>query len=551
MNDNDSISKMSEPKDKALENKPLDHRLNPNEIQDITEQGRTEQALKESTALFRSLVENMLDSAVIIDWDGKILFANQSGINLVGLNSLHDALGANMAKFVHPDYLTKVVEDLNRVKNDQGGFLAEYKLVTIHGETKWIEALGNKIIFKGNTADLIILRDISERKIAEDALRKSEAQLKQAIKMEAIGTLAGGIAHDFNNLLMTIQGNTSLMRYDLNSDHPHYQTLEKIESAVKSGVKLTRQLLGYARKGQYEIKPLNLNRLTKEAADTIGRTRKDIAIRYDLSNDLSTIMADQSQMEQVMLNLFVNAADAMPDGGDLILQTSNVTDEKVKEKHHDPKAGSYVLLTVTDTGLGMDQNTRDRIFDPFFTTKEMGRGTGLGLASVYGIIKSHSGYIDVESKKNSGSTFSVFLPASDIETRKPSAAMAQVEKQSGTILIADDEELVLDVGIKLIEIVGYNALEAKNGREAVAVYQKYCDTIDLVILDMIMPDMSGGEAYDEIKKINPTVKALLSSGYSLDGRAKEILDRGCDGFIQKPYTLEELSAKINEILTGD
>lgn len=551
MNDNNSISKILEPIDKELENKTLAHRPNTREIQDITQHKSTEQALEENAALFRSLVENMLDSAVIIDWGGRVLFANQSAINLVGLNSFQDALGANMAKFVHPDYVSKVIKDLNQVKNDQGGFLAEYKLVTVNGEAKWIEALGNKIIFKSNTADLIILRDISKRKFAEEALRRSESQLKQAIKMEAIGTLAGGIAHDFNNLLMTIQGNASLMRYDLDCDHPHYQSLEKIESAVKSGVKLTRQLLGYARKGQYEIKSLNLNRLTNEVADTIGRTRKDIAIRYNLSDDLFAIMADQSQMEQVLLNLFVNAADAMPDGGDLILHTSNVTDEKVKERHYHPKAGSYVLLKVTDTGLGMDKNTRDRIFDPFFTTKEMGRGTGLGLASVYGIIESHGGYIDVESKKNRGSTFNVFLPASDQETRGPSADTAQVEKQSGTILIADDEELVLDVGVKLIEKIGCNALEAKNGREAVAVYRKYHDTIDLVILDMIMPEMSGGEAYDEIKKTNPAIKVLLSSGYSIDGRAKEILDRGCDGFIQKPFTLKDLSRKINELLISE
>jgi CheY-like chemotaxis protein len=307
-------------------------------------------------------------------------------------------------------------------------------------------------------------------------------------------------------------------------------------------------MLGYARKGKFNVKSVDLNQIVDESADTFGRTRKEITIYREFDNNLFPVEADQGQIEQVLLNLYVNAADAMPGGGKLILKTKNETHLNIKSNHYDPRPGKYVQLTITDSGTGIDNQTLERIFDPFFTTKGMGRGTGLGLASVYGIIKSHDGYIDVTSEKGHGTTFTIFLPASEKDVEGTADTAAKLIKGSGTLLVVDDEELVLKVGVNMLEKLGYTVLGAKNGTEAVDIFKANKDKIQMVILDIIMPDMGGGEVYDKIKAINPEVKVLLSSGYSVDGQAIELLERGCDGFMQKPFTMEELSGKITQIM---
>ena len=393
-----------------------------------------------------------------------------------------------------------------------------------------------------------LIEDITALKQAEEEKKKIETQFREAQKMEAVGTLAGGIAHDFNNLLTTIQGTASLMLFDIDSTHPHYERLQTITKQVWRGASLTAQLLGYASKGRYEVKPISLNQIVEETSDTFGRTHKEITIHLELTEDLSSIEADQSQIEQVLLNLYINASGAMLRGGTLTLKTVNITRNNIKNIAHNIRSGSYALLTVTDTGTGMDKEVRDRIFEPFFTTKQMGRGTGLGLASVYGIIKGHRGYIHVDSEKGRGTTFSIYLPASDKEIVTVIKPAGCVIEGSGTILLVDDEDSVLDTSVMMLEKTGYTVLEAKGGREAVEIYEANNDKIDLVILDMIMPDMGGGEAYDKMKEINPDVKVLLSSGYSIEGEASEILDRGCDSFIQKPFNLKKLSEKIRELL---
>jgi CheY-like chemotaxis protein len=360
-------------------------------------------------------------------------------------------------------------------------------------------------------------------------------------------TVAGCIAHDFNNLLTGIRGYVSLMSLDMDTTHPHYEWLKNIETQIKSGGRLTRQLIEYARKGKYEVKPINLNELVEETADTFGRSRKEIAIHRELAENLMAIDANQGQIEQVLLNLYVNAADAMLDGGDIILKTMNITHRDMRGKLYNPNSGNYVSVTVSDTGEGMDQETVQRIFVPFFTTKKMGRRTGLGLASVYGIIKGHGGYIDVESEKRNGTTFSIYLPATDKEVGKAPEDTQEPVCRSGTILLVDDEAVVLDIGSKWLERLGYTVLEAKGGREAVETYEANRDNIDLVILDIIMPDMGGGKVYDRMKESNADVKVLLSSGCDID-EAEEILERGCNGFIQKPFRMNELAEKIVEIL---
>ena len=379
-------------------------------------------------------------------------------------------------------------------------------------------------------------------------LSKAQSQIIQTEKLRAIGEMASGIAHNFNNLLMGIQGNVSLVLMDMDSTHQHYDRLKTIEKQVQGGAKLTSHLLGYARKGKYDVKPIDLNQLLKETSDAFSMTKKNVTIHRELAKDLFAVEADPGQMEQMLLTLYVNSADAMLAGGELTLKTANVTDKDMKHKLYRPKPGNYVLLTVTDTGIGMDKETMDRIFDPFFTTKEMGRGTGLGLASAYGIIKGHGGYIDVESRKEQGATFSIYLPSSERKVQEAVKTAEPFIKGTGMVLLVDDEEVILEVGKELLEAMGYRVLIAKDGKEAIEVYEKDRDEIDIVLLDMVMPNMSGGEAYDRMKEINPDVKALLSSGYSIDGEATEILKRGCNGFIQKPFEINELSGRIREIL---
>ncbi|RLC23823.1 MAG: hypothetical protein DRH21_06460 [Deltaproteobacteria bacterium] len=394
-----------------------------------------------------------------------------------------------------------------------------------------------------------IIRDITERRIFEQQKAKLEKRLQWARKMEVLGQLAGGIAHNFNNLLMAIQGNTSLMLLKTVPSHSHYEKLKSIEGQVRNASKLTAQLLGYARKGRYEVKCLDLNQVVEETSEILGGTKMGITIHKELAEGLFAIEGDEAQLKQLLLDLYLNAAEAMLDSGDLILKTRNVTHEDIKGKEYDPKPGNYVLLTVTDTGVGMDKSTMELIFDPFFTTKHMGMGTGLGLASVYGIITGHGGYIDVESKKGHGSTFSIYLPASVGKVRKVLRTADEITRATGTVLLVDDEDTVLEVEKELLKTLGYEVLTARNGKEAVEIYKNKWDNIDLVIMDMVMPNMGGGEGYDRIKEINPRVKVLLSSGYSIDEESKEILARDRDGFMQKPCTIKELSKKISEIMT--
>ncbi|MBW2199256.1 MAG: PAS domain-containing protein [Deltaproteobacteria bacterium] len=455
------------------------------------------------------------------------------------------------ATYVYPDDRQPVMEAFQaHLERQTPEFIYEHRMLHKDGSIRWIlargtalrDAQGNPIRVVGTDAD------ITMRKHAEQEREKLKAKLQESQKMEAVGALAAGIAHDFNNLLMSIQGAISLMLYDMDYTDPYYEMLSGVQKQVRSGTKLTQQLLGYARKGRFVVKPIDLNRLVKDTSDTLGRTKKEITIHQDLAEDLSAIEADENQIEQVVLNIYVNAWQAMPDGGDLFVKTTNITHENIKDKIYDPKSGNYVLLEVADTGTGMDEKTKERIFDPFFTTKEMGRGTGLGLASVYGIVKGHSGYIDVESEEGNGTAFSIYLPASAKKVAKTTEVVKHILPGKGTILFVDDEEMVLNVGSKILKKLGFDVLEAISGKEAVEVYTENKDRIDMVLLDMIMPKMSGDAVYDKMKEIDPNVKVLLSSGYSLEGLATYILNRGCDGFIQKPFTLNELSEKIAEIL---
>jgi nitrogen-specific signal transduction histidine kinase/ActR/RegA family two-component response regulator len=391
-------------------------------------------------------------------------------------------------------------------------------------------------------------QDITARKQAEEGRKKLEAQLQQVQKMESVGTLAGGIAHDFNNLLMGIQGYASLMLMELDAGHPHCERLRAIEKQVQSGADLTRQLLGFARGGRYEVKPTDLNELIAGTAAMFGRTKKEIRMHEKYCEGLRAVDADRGQMEQVLLNLFVNAWQAMPGGGDLFLETDNLNLDAAYTAPYEIKPGPYVKVSVTDTGVGMDEKTRQRIFDPFFTTREMGRGTGLGLASAYGIIKGHGGFINVYSEKGHGTTFNIYLPASDRATVRETPVAAAIHRGHETIFLVDDERMILDVTQEMLAGLGYRVLVAPGGAEALEIYRAQHETIDLVILDMIMPGMGGGEVLDGMKAVDPGVRIILSSGYSLNGMARNIMERGAMLFLQKPFHRDDLSRKVREAL---
>ena len=512
-----------------------------------------DEALLESELKYRTIVEGIEEGYFEIDFDRNLTFFNDPLCKMLGY--VHNEMtGKNTREFASAATIEKMDQIYEQVlKTGEPIRVTDYDAVGKDGASIALELTaslmrnqdGDPIGFRG------VLRDVSERKDAEAEKRKLETQIQQAQKMESIGTLAGGIAHDFNNILMGIQGNASLMLLKTKSDHAGYEKLKNIETYVGNGTELTKQLLGFARRGKYYAIATDLNDVIDKSASMFGRTKKEIRIHLDLQTDIWTVEVDRGQIEQALLNLYVNAWQAMPQGGDLHLKTENVVLDAdfISNKPYKVEAGDHIKITITDTGSGIDKETRERIFEPFFTTKEMGRGTGLGLASVYGIIKSHGGYINVYSEAEMGTTFSIYLPASGKEVRQEKREpIVTVSKGSGTILLIDDEEMIIKVGEELLQELGYKVLAARSGQGAINLYKKNADKIDLVIMDMIMPGMGGGETFDHLKEIDPDIKVLLSSGYSINGQASEILKRGCDGFIQKPFNINQLSEKIQGII---
>jgi two-component system cell cycle sensor histidine kinase/response regulator CckA len=511
-------------------------------VRDITDRKQAEEALRVSEKKYRHLFEMESDAIFLIrNSDGQILEVNTAGVKLYGFNREELLKMKNTDLSAEPDKTRKAI--LKQKKEVPTRYHKKKD-----GTVFPVEITGSYFAWRGKEVHIASIRDITDRKLAEKEKKKLETQLQQAKKIEAIGTLAGGIAHDFNNLLMGIKGRTSLMMSDTDSSHPHDEHLKGIEDYVKNAAELTTQLLAFARGGKYEVRPTDLNILVKSQNRMFGRTRKEIAIRGKYEEHLWSAEVDQGQIEQVLLNLYVNAWQSMPGGGNLYIQTENVKLDENHIKSFEVVPGRYVKISVADTGVGMDEATQQRIFDPFFTTKEMGRGTGLGLASAYGIIKNHGGFIDVYSEKGKGSTFNLYLPASGKKVIEEENLPKDVLKGAETVLLVDDEEMIIDVGKPMLEKLEYNTLIARSGKDAIEIYKGKKDQIAIVILDMIMPEMGGGDTYDKLRKINPEIKVLLSSGYSVDGQATEILERGCDGFIQKPFGMKDLSQKIREIL---
>ena len=493
-------------------------------------------------ARLATAVENAAEAIIITDLAGHIQYVNPAFESITGYSraeiidrhiSILDSGKQNLSFF------RDMWQTLRQGDVWKGRFINQKKDENLYETEATISPVKNQA---GEITNFVsVQRDVTH----EVQLQR---QLRQAQKMEAIGTLAGGIAHDFNNLLMGIQGNISLSISDLDSASPLLENLKKVEQYVLDGVELTKQLLGFARGGKYEVRLTDVNHLLKEQSLLFSRANKQIRFEMNYAPNLWSVEADKDQLEQVILNLYMNAVQAMPQEGTLTVQTANATIDKEQFKPYRVKAGGYIKITITDTGVGMDEETQRRIFDPFFTTREKGRGTGLGLASVYGIVKNHEGFIDVTSRQGRGTRFEVYFPAKKKMAAPQNKLADKLSRGIETVLLVDDEKMIIDVGTKMLAKLGYEVLTARNGAEAIETYGTCQDKIDFVLLDMVMPKIGGGEAFDRLREINPAVKVILCSGYSVDGQATDILNRGCNAFIQKPFNLKTLSQHIRTVL---
>jgi two-component system cell cycle sensor histidine kinase/response regulator CckA len=507
---------------------------------------QTARELAASERRYRTMFEESQDVIYMADINGNLIDINQAGVELFGYASRTELLQVNISR------------DLYENSRDGEKFLAA---ILISGYVKDFEVnlktkTGKPVValitarVEYNESDRVvgyrgIMRDITERKLLEQ-------RYMQAQKMESIGLLAGGIAHDFNNILGGILGYASWMKTSIKEGDIFFKPVDTIEKSAQRAAELTGQLLAFARGGKYDIKAANLNSVITESLKIISGTfDKSIIIETDLDRSLPTVEIDIGQIQQVLINLCVNARDAMPGGGRMTIQsTLAVLSDSDVHNQLDARPGWFAVLTVSDTGIGMDDHVKQRIFEPFFTTKEKGKGTGLGLSMVYGVVKNHGGFVNVYSEVGDGSTFKIYLPLSgkpEVLERDSDEEMAGGHE---SILIIDDEEVIREVAGEILSSYGYHVQLAADGEEGVKIYKKQEPRSDLVILDMIMPRQGGRETLLKLKKINPAIKVLFSTGYSQNEKVNEIISLGVNGFIQKPYQVNNLLSKVREILDG-
>ncbi|MFC1563506.1 PAS domain S-box protein [candidate division KSB1 bacterium] len=535
---------------------------------DITNRKKTEKELIESKKQLDSILRSVHDIIYRLDAEGNITFISES-IRRYGFEPA-ELIGRILIDMVHPDDVEKAKNRINeRRTGDRRTRSLEIRLhfendITVpmeivcdvlHNEPAMnIEAEGIYSSDNPSPETFIgtqgIARDISDRIKAGEEKKILEEQLFQAQKMESIGRLAGGIAHDFNNILTSIMGYAELMRsFRSKSNSPVNTAAEVIINGAERAAALTRQLLNFARKGNFNPVPIDINNVIRETVKVSEKIfDKNIETVFSLMDKVGTIEADKHQLEQVLTNLLINARDAMPSGGRLEINTDiGEMDNIYIRRCPELIPGSYVIVSIRDFGIGMTKEVADHIFEPFFTTKGEGKGTGLGLATVYGIVKNHKGHIDVESAPGKGTVFNLFFPVSEKAAVEPVKEENPV-KGNATILVIDDEKEIRKLFRKTLGSLGYKVLTAENGRIGVEIYQKKGKNIDLVILDMVMPELGGKETFSILKKINPEVKVIISSGYSKNEKTLTLLKDGIFDFIQKPFKINELSIMVSKIL---
>jgi two-component system, cell cycle sensor histidine kinase and response regulator CckA len=525
-------------------------------VKDVTQFKGTQEELRRSEKRYRDLFNSVSDLIYTQDLEGHFLSANRAMTEIFGYE-LEEFIGHKTTDFMKPElrplFYTEYIERIKKQGHNEGVtsyFGRDGRKIYLEYRSRLIKPGIGEPYITG------IARDVTERILAEKEIKKLNKQMLQAQKMEAVGTLAGGIAHDFNNLLQGILGFTQMLLMEKNGNDPDTAKLKQIEKAAHRASELTQQLLAFSRKVESNLRPVDLNQELEQVRNLLERTiPKMIAIELHLEDHLNVIRADPAQLEQVIMNLGVNARDAMPDSGKLVFETENVTlDQEYCKAHLGARPGRYVLLSISDTGQGMDRETLEHIFEPFFTTKGVGSGTGLGLAMVYGIIKGHGGYIMCYSEPGEGTTFKIYLPVMEGDPARnetePNRNAAVPEGGSETILLVDDEEILRDIGKDILEKFGYTVLLAADGESALELYRENPGDISLVILDIVMPGMGGKECLEEILKVNPQAKVVMASGYSINGRVKEVLDGGARAFIKKPYELKRMLGEVRKVLDG-
>jgi two-component system cell cycle sensor histidine kinase/response regulator CckA len=524
-----------------------------NFISDITDQREAEEALRRSEEQYRLVVDNAHEG-ILIAQDGLIQFANPKITEVLGYPQ-DELISRRFTEFIHPEDRSAVEERYRceTTGQDPPG-PRPCRAVRRDGEVRWVEMHDVPIQWQDRPATLIFLSDVTDQRLAQAEKENMEVQFQQAQKMEAVGRLAGGIAHDFNNLLTIITGYSDLALAKTSPHDPLHNDLNEINDAGQRAAALTRQLLTFSRQQVIEPQTLDPRQVVANVEHMLRRLiGEDIELVVTADPEAGAVEADPGQLEQVLMNLAINARDAMERGGRLTIQIANAfLDEDYAEDHLGVSPGPHVMLAVSDTGVGMDEALRSKIFDPFFTTKETGKGTGLGLATVYGIVKQSGGHITVYSEPGRGSTFKVYLPRTGLEAGRPEAADGKDALRRGTetVLVVEDEDQVRDLASRILRRQGYRVLEAANGGEAILVCEQHQGPIHLTLTDVIMPRMSGQDLAERIRSLRPEAKFLFMSGYTDEAIARHgVLDEGVN-FIGKPFSAVKLAAKVREILDG-
>jgi two-component system, cell cycle sensor histidine kinase and response regulator CckA len=521
--------------------------------QDITDRKRMEKALEESEEQFRKMYEGSPIGMVMAGADLRLSRANSSFCRMLGYTE-DELTSLTFRDITHPDHIAEDALHVNELISGKISlYQTEKRYIRKDKEIVWGSTRVN--IVWGRDGKflycLTMIEDITERKRSEEEKARLEGQLFQSQKMEAIGTLTGGIAHDFNNILTALTGYAGIIQRKMDTSDPLQPYVEQILVASQKATGLIQSLLAFSRQQPFTPTPLDINNTIRVMEKLLGRLlTEDIRLRTSLTDNDTIVMADKSQMDQILFNLVTNARDAMPKGGILTLETvATVIDAAFIKIHGFGKKGKYIEITISDTGMGMDETTKGKIFDPFFTTKEAGKGTGLGLATVYGIVKQHDGYITVESAPNQGTTFSIYFPAVKMKVNEEQDTVTPIIKGNETILIADDDNEVRQFVLDILQEYGYSTIEAIDGEDAIDKF-KQNRSIDLIVLDVVMPKKNGREVYEEIHGIDPYIKVLFTSGYTRD----VVLDKGIESgefdFMAKPLLFDELLRKVREMLDG-